>query len=135
MIIIIKRDSEEQKGRRKDLRGCKVQLIVDLVVITCAKSTKSALHMAYIDYQKPFDRFPHSWLSETLELYRIEAQIRNFLKYAFTQWQTNLVLNTPRETINTGIINIHRGVYQGDALSALCGIWTILNFTRIPGAS
>lgn len=33
----------------------------------------------------------------------LKLQEYNFLKYAMTQWQTNLILNTPKVTINAGV--------------------------------
>lgn len=110
---------EEQKGCRQKSRGCKEQLIIDSIIMGDVKRRKSAIHMAYIDYQKAFDSVPHSWLGEILELYRIEDHICKFLMHAMKRWKTNLLLRTKNNIIKAGNIDIRRGIFQGDALSPL----------------
>ena len=110
---------EEQKGCRKGSRGCKEQLIIDSVIMSNAKARKCSLHTAYIDYQKAFDSVPHSWLSEILDLYKVEGHIAKFLTQAMSQWKTRLMISTSRDNIDAGTVAIKRGIFQGDALSPL----------------
>ena len=84
-----------------------------------AKHTQDSLHTAYIDYQKAFDSIPHSWLLEVLDLYKIDKHISIFLAHAMTEWKTRLLIKSPEDTMDAGIIDIRRGIFQGDALSPL----------------
>lgn len=109
--------AEEQKGCRKESRGCKEQLIIDSVVTQEALVNKRELHTAFIDYQKAFDSVPHTWLIECLEIYKINQQIINFLRNAMSKWETKLTIpNSNQQSVS---MKIKRGIYQGDALSAL----------------
>lgn len=110
---------EEQKGCRKGSRGCKEQLLVDSVVMSSAKRDKRSLYSAYIDYQKAYDSVPHSWLAEILELYKIEGHIIDFLRHAMTMWKTKIIINARSDSIDAGMIEIKRGIFQGDTLSPL----------------
>lgn len=110
---------EEQKGCRKGSQGCKEQLTIDSIITNTAKQKQKALYTAYIDYQKAFDSIPHSWLKEVLHIYKINEHIIAFLTHAMSTWKTNLRLNTPSNQINAGIVQIQRGIFQGDALSPL----------------
>ncbi|XP_015437850.1 PREDICTED: uncharacterized protein LOC107192997 [Dufourea novaeangliae] len=65
----------EQKGCRKNSRGCKEQRIIDTVIMKQAEEQQRNLHTCYIDYKKALDSVPHSWLQQTLEIYRIPHTI------------------------------------------------------------
>lgn len=110
---------EEQKGCRKNSRGCKEQLIIDAVITGEAIKMKKSLYTAYIDYQKAFDSVPHTWLHEVLQMYHIEPHICQFLRYATTQWRTNLILAESNTRHDAGMISVKRGIFQGDSLSPL----------------
>ena len=53
---------KEQKGCSSGTKGCKDQLLISKVILREYKSRKKSLSMAWIDYQKAFDRVPHSWI-------------------------------------------------------------------------
>ncbi|XP_030749987.1 uncharacterized protein LOC115877806 [Sitophilus oryzae] len=108
--------TQEQKGCRRKAQGCKDQLIIDAVIMEHAKKNKRDLHTAFIDYQKAFDSVPHSWLIESLRLYKIDTQIVTLLESLMNSWKTNLILNNQTTDIS---IHIKRGIFQGDALSSL----------------
>ena len=50
----------EQKGRRKETRGKKDQLLIDRMVLKNCKRRHTNLAMAYVDYKKAYDMIPHS---------------------------------------------------------------------------
>lgn len=106
---------EEQKGCRKGSRGCKEQLTIDTVLTEEAKQLKKDLYVAYIDYKKAFDSVPHSLLIEILEVNKIDKVIVNLLRTLMHHWTTQLHL----QGTNIGKIEIKKGIFQGDALSAL----------------
>lgn len=111
--------AEEQKGCCKRSRGCKEQLVIDAEIHTQAKLKRKSLHYAYIDYQKAFDSIPHSWLIHALQIYKIHPQITKFLETVMSTWRTSLNIKTNKENIRTEPIQIKRGIFQGDSLSAL----------------
>jgi hypothetical protein len=75
--------------------------------------------LAWIDYQKAFDTVPHSWTEKSKELIGVNNKIVIFCKLSMEKWSTKLQLKRNQELIQSGIININRGVFQGDSLSLL----------------
>ena len=59
---------KEQKGCYRGSKGCKDQLPISKAILQECKRRKKNLRMAWIDYQKAFDRVPHSWIIKSLEL-------------------------------------------------------------------
>lgn len=111
--------SEEQKGCCQGSRGCKEQLVIDAEIHTQAKLKRKSLHFAYIDYQKAFDTVPHSWLIQVLQIYKIHPQIIQLLQRIMATWKTTLNIKMKKQLIHTEPIQINRGIFQGDSLSAL----------------
>jgi hypothetical protein len=75
--------------------------------------------MAWIDYQKAFDRVQHSWIIKSLELIGIINKVTAFTKKVITYWRTCMCLHTENELIETEDIKIQCGIFQGDSLSPL----------------
>ena len=48
------------------------------------------LSMAWIDYQKAFDRVPHSWIIKSLELIGIDNKVTSFTKKVMNYWKTSM---------------------------------------------
>jgi hypothetical protein len=69
--------------------------------------------MAWIDYQKAFDRVPHSWIIKSLELIWINENVIPFTK------KTRVRLHAENEFIETEDLKIQREIFQGDSLSPL----------------
>jgi hypothetical protein len=112
--------SEQQKGCAKGAMGCKEQLIIDSVICNQAYNNKRNLFAAFIDYKKAFDSVPHQWLTKILKLYKINDQIVTFLEQAMSTWRTRVQLQTPSEKkTETNLIQIRKGIFQGDSLSPL----------------
>jgi len=59
---------KEQKGYCSGSKGCKNQLLISKAILKECKRRKKKLCMAWIDYQKAFNRAPHSWIIKFLEL-------------------------------------------------------------------
>ena len=70
--------------------------------------------MAWIDYQKAFDRVPHSWIIKSLELIGINSKVILFTKKVMTSWKTRMCLHAENKLIETEDIKIQRGIFQGD---------------------
>ena len=62
---------------------------------------------------------PHSWILRCLELYKINKEIRTFLKDQLTKWRTTIILNHNEGQIKIPQVKIQRGIFQGDSLSPL----------------
>jgi hypothetical protein len=75
--------------------------------------------MAWIDYQKAFDRVPHSWIIKSLELIGINNKIISFTKNIMSHWRTRMYVHTENKLIETEEMEIQRGIFQGDSLSPL----------------
>jgi hypothetical protein len=75
--------------------------------------------MAWIDYQKAFDRVPHSWIIKSLQLIGINNKVISFTKKVMPHWKTRMCLHAEQKLIQTEDIKIECGIFQGDSLSPL----------------
>jgi hypothetical protein len=75
--------------------------------------------MAWIDYQKAFDRVPHRWIIKSLELIGINNKVISFTKKVMSYWRTCMRLHIENKLIETEDIKIQCGIFQGDSLSPL----------------
>jgi hypothetical protein len=57
--------------------------------------------MVWTDYQKVFDRVPHSWIIKSLELIGINYEVISFTKKAMAYWRTCTYLRTENKLIQT----------------------------------
>ena len=71
---------KEQKGCYRGSKGCKDQLLISKAIPQECKCRNKNLSMAWIDYQKVFDRVPHSWIIKSLELIGINNKAILFTK-------------------------------------------------------
>jgi len=75
--------------------------------------------MVWIDYQKAFDRVPHSWIIKYLEMIGINTNVISFTKKVVGHWRTHMCLHAGNKLIETEDIKIQYGIFQGDSLSPL----------------
>jgi hypothetical protein len=75
--------------------------------------------MAWIDYQKAFDRVPHSWIIKSLELIRINNKIIPFTEKIMSHWRTRMQIHAENKLIGTEEIEIQCGIFQRDSSSPL----------------
>ena len=108
---------KEQKGCSGGTKGCKDQLLISKAILRECKSRKKSLSMAWIDYQKAFDRVPHSWIIKSLELIGINNKVIAFTKKAMTYWRTRMCLHAENELIETEDVKIQCGIFKEDSLS------------------
>ena len=78
------------------------------------------LSVAWIDYKKAFVSVPYSWIEKCLETFKILVVLRNFLSHSMRMSKTSLVLNTRENKLNSKVVKINSGIFQGDSLSVLC---------------
>jgi hypothetical protein len=110
---------KEQKGCCSGTKGCKDQLLISKAILQECKRRKKNLNMAWIDYQKAFDRVPHSWIIKFLELIRINNKVISFTKKVMPHWRTRMCLHAEQKLIQTEDVKIECGIFQGDSLSPL----------------
>ena len=77
------------------------------------------LCVAWIDYQKAFDRVSHSWIIKSLELIGINNKVVSFTKKVMSFWRTRMCLHTENKLIETDDIKIQCEIFQEDSLSPL----------------
>ena len=90
------------------------------MILEILKTATINLSIAWIDYKKTFDSVPHSRIKKCLETFRISPVLRDFLSHRMRMWKITLILNTGKNTLNGGDININSGIFQGDSLSLFC---------------
>ena len=106
---------EEQKGCRRNSRGTKDQLLTDKMVIKNCKRRMTNLCLAWIDYKKAYDMVPHSWIIRCLEMFKISENVEQLLANSMKSWKVELTSGTD----GLGMVNIRRGIFQGDSLSPI----------------
>jgi hypothetical protein len=107
--------SAEQKG----YKGCKDQLLISKAILVDCKKRIKNLNMLCIDYQKAFDSVPHSWIEKSIELIGVNNKIVKFCKLSMEKWITKLQFKTNQEFMQSRLMKINRGIFQGDSLSPL----------------
>jgi len=75
--------------------------------------------MAWTDYQRAFDRVPHSWIIKFLELIGINNKVISLTKKVMSYWKTHMRLHTENKLIEREGIKIQCEIFQEDSLSPL----------------
>ena len=109
----------EQRGCRKNTYGCKDHLLTSKALHQDCKENRKSMSLAWIDYSKAFDSIPHSWLAETLRIYKASPILQTFISKTMTTWRTDLHLMAGENSMKIEDIQIRNGIYQGDSLSPL----------------
>ena len=72
-------------------------------------------HGVVVDYKKAYDMVPHSWIIESLKMAQVAENIITFLQKSMVNWKTELTSCGEK----LGLVDIRRGIFQGDSLSPL----------------
>ena len=118
---------EEQKGCRRESRGTKDQLLIDKTVLKDCRKRHNNLSMAWIDYRKAYDLVPHSWVNECMEMFGIAENLRTFLQKSMQQRRLSLTANGE----DLGEVNVKRRIFQGDSLSPLMFVLSMVPLSLI----
>ena len=105
----------QQKGCKKNSRGCKEQLMIDKLILKNCKRRKQSLHMCFIDYKKAYDKVPHSWILESMKMCGIAPNIVSLFQTSLSQSRVSLFHGKD----SLGTVLIKRGIFQGDSVSPL----------------
>lgn len=111
--------SPEQRGCRRNVRGCKDHLMINKAILEDAHQSQKNLSMAWVDYQKAFDSISHEWLLKVLDVYKCPTAIKDFLEIVIPNWNVIMTAKGSCESVTTDPIYIRRGIFQGDSLSPL----------------
>ena len=86
------------------------------------RSRQTILNMAWIDYKEAYDMVPHSWILESISLVGIANNINRLLENNMANWKTELT---------AGKVHIKRGIFQGDSLSPLLFVITMIPISHL----
>ena len=95
------------------------------MIIKQAKRKQRNLRMTWIDYKKAYNLVPYSWILRSMGLVAVVTNIASFMEKAVKMWNATLTLNG--ETI--GVVKIKRSFFQGDSLSPLLFIISLIPLT------
>ena len=118
---------EEQKGRKRESGGTKDQLLVDKTILKDCKKRHTNLSLARIDYRKAYDLVLQCWVNECMEVFGIAENLRTFLQKSMLQWRLSLTANGE----DLGEVNVKRGIFQGDSLSPLLFVLSMVPLSLI----
>jgi hypothetical protein len=116
-----------QKGCIRNTRATKDQLLIDRAIVEDARKKQKNLSICWIDFQKAFDMVPHSWIIQTLRMYKVSEVLVKFLSESMKKWNLWLFCR------NTKLCNItvKRGIFQGDSLSPLLFIMSLFPLSEV----
>ena len=83
--------------------------------------------MTWIDCKKAYDMVPHSWVINSLKMYKISDEVINFINKTMKTWRVELTAGGRR----LAEAKIQRGIFQGDALSPLLFIIAMMLLNHI----
>ena len=81
---------DEQKGCCKGSRGTAELLYIDQHILDESKTRRKNLAMAWIDNKKTYDMVPHSWIINSLKMYKISDEVINFIDKTMKTWRVEL---------------------------------------------
>ena len=108
-----------QKALRQGRRGCLDALAVDGMIAQEVTIQRKRMAVAWIDYQKAYDRVPHGWLLKALKYAKVPRALRTFLKTLTQLWSTVFTIRSSGAVSQTGTVRYQRGLFQGDSMSPL----------------
>ena len=70
---------------------------------------------------------PHSWNLECMEMFGIAENLREFVVGSMNRWTTNLISSGEY----LGTVHVRRGTFQGDSLSPLLFVISMIPLTLV----
>ena len=100
----------EQRAIRRGQRGCLDALMIDSMVTREAVVRRRDLSVAWIDYQKTFDRVPHEWISWMLSSMKAPFSIQYTLGNLRKKWSSVFSVGVGRKFVKTEL-EYRRGLF------------------------
>ena len=97
------------------------------MILKESKARKKNLALGWIDYKNACDMVPLPWILECLGLVGTAQNIKKLVANSLTGWKTELISNGQ----SLGNVDIKRGIFQGDSLSPLLYVITMIPLTLI----
>ena len=119
--------SDEQKRCCKGSRGTAELLYKDQHILDESQTRRKNLAMVWIDYKKAYDMVPHSWMINSLKMYKISDEVINFIDKTMKSWRVELTTGRRR----LAEAKIQRGIFQGDDISPLLFINAMMPLNHI----
>ena len=125
-----------QRAMRKGRWGCVDCLLLDQSIGLDAKIMGKPLSVAWIDYEKAYDRVPHKWVMKVLKIIKCPGWIWRSIELFSKHWATVFQLRTAGKVARSTPVKYNRGLFQGDSLSpllyclAIAPISQVLNRTK-----
>ncbi|KAK9743543.1 Reverse transcriptase (RNA-dependent DNA polymerase) [Popillia japonica] len=136
------REIYEQRGAKRDVAGCKDLLLADRCITQDAirKHTISRPTMRSAKFYKwvhqnilltirDLDFTSHDAICEVLQMLRVHQNILLTIRDLMSKWHTKFHLSAQGKPITSDIVNLKRGILQGDSLSPILFCITMLPLT------
>ena len=98
---------DEQKRCCKGPRGTAELLYIDQHIQNESKTRRKNLAMAWIDYKKVYDMVAHSWIINSLKMYKISDEVIKFIDKTMKTWGVELTAGRRR----LAEAKIQRGIF------------------------
>ena len=118
---------EEQKGSRKSSRGTNDLLYTERAIIREVKSRKKNLAIAWMNQKKAYDRVPHLWIKECLDLFGVAENIKALIVNSMEKWRVMLC----ERNSELGKVDIKRGIFKEDCFSPLVFVLALITLSSI----
>ena len=91
----------EQKAIRKGKRECVDVLMIDSMIAKEASIYRHDLPVAWIDYQKAYDRVPHDWIRWMLSVIKAPFSIQYAVSHLKAKWNLVFCVGTRDASVKT----------------------------------
>ena len=118
---------DEQKGCRKGSRGTAELLYINQHILNESNTRRKNIALAWIDYNKAYDMVLHSWIINSLKMYKISDEVINFIDKTMKTWRVELTAGGRR----LAEAKIQRGIFPGDSLWPLLFIIAMMPLNHI----
>ena len=118
---------KEQKSGKNASRDTKDQLLIDNDVIRNCNRRKTNLKMTWVDFRKAYGMVPRMSMIKALKLIDAAPNVIALLKSTLIDRKTELILGR----ISVGEVNINKDTFQGDSLSLLLFIISLVALTLV----
>jgi len=101
--------SSEQKALIWERRGHLDAHHINTMVTRTIKEGKRSMSVAWVDYQKAYDRVPRQWIRDMLKAVKVSRNVERMVRHAMGMWQTTFgISNGSKETFQ--IWSVPRGL-------------------------